>query len=396
MIRPLPLCLLASCLVAADHIPPAHQVPVATVGERTLTLRDLEDELLRREGVDLLLRIVEARLRNLDLSRLPPDGELLRIGGVSIGRETLATELLRSSSDTVLGDLIGIAVVEQALIREGIIITDAVLDDEVERYRTRLMDLTKRKGMPQVPLEDYLRQEQNLDIDGLRRQAGFRMEAGLHTLVLRGSPVSDEQITAWFQRFGHELGHGEQVDLELIHLPYPPVEGSATSPSDEQREGTRALAVNYYSQLAKGAVSFADLWVRAVGPRLDPHAREGRIGWVGRDGRRAQAGTLVLSQRTMAAAFQADLTRGRPPLVLVEHEGGMDIVRVRGRRPPSQPGLDDSRSEVRRRIIEAELEPRSKAMMIELRQRSEVRHHSFGAVVQRRLEQQLGSATTAR
>lgn len=383
MTRSLLLFLSLTLLTAGE---PGPDPAVVTIDGETITLRELENELLAREGLELAIELVREHAGRIDWTALGDRDPVLALGGWQLSRERLATELLRQHADGVIKELIAIHLVEQALRREGVVVGDLLLDREEERYRRRFAERLAAEGLPDMPFADYLRQEEGMSLAELRQERGFRMAAGLHGLVHLTAEIPEAELKRHFAAHRGDFARPAQVRLRLISLDF------RRSPDgqvlEDSIDGVQAIAADLYGRLRQGSIDFEQVWQLVGGAQRDPQAGPGgAIGWVGQDGAREQVGARPLARATVDTAFAADLSRG-PALRAVPHDAGVDLILVEARREAWKPDFEAAREEVRAAVIEARMEELQQAIMRRLMERAEVVHGSFGAVLFER-EQRL-------
>ena len=304
--------------------------PVASVNGQVITLRTLENHLLKEEGVEAILDLVANQLRLANWDRVADDTTIVSMGNWKLPRSVLAAQLLSREGGSVRDQLINISLVEQALREDGIIIGDLLLNAEVKRMEQRFSARLVQMGQPQIPFDQYVMQTQEMTMPEFMAQPGFRMLAGLHALVLRRAAVDDAKLQAFYEKFKANYGHPDQVRLRAIYLDFE-VTNTASGPQilDQHRKRTRDTASSIQRNIMSGGMSFARQW-QIWGKNRDPQADAGGdVGWVGADGRRQQIGAQNLPRGLITEAMKV-AKAGRMPqmLPLVEHQSGIIIAEV--------------------------------------------------------------------
>src|SRR5476649_331243 len=92
------LATLGSSLPAA--VPDPSTAPVATVDGATITLGQVEDALLKKEGADGLTDWVQSHLAKLDWTKIKDSDVILAIGGISLTRKDLVLRILKPTASS--------------------------------------------------------------------------------------------------------------------------------------------------------------------------------------------------------------------------------------------------------------------------------------------------------
>ncbi len=367
-------------LAAADAGSSA-STPVVVVGGEPITVRDLEDNLLAREGTDQLHTWLREALDDVDWRRLPDDAPVVTIGRRTLTRRQLALDLLVKQGAEVREELIGIRMVDQALRREGVAIDEAALEQEWERIEKGFQEAMAAKGQAAVPFAQYLQASQGKSKAQLLMEPGFRMAAGLHLLVDRqiAGSLTEADIEGWFTAHQARYDQAEAIDISLITIPY------RTQPAEED-ERQRLLGVlrSLHAAISRGQPDFARAW-NAYGRAYDPKAADGRVGWVLADGTRSDGG------RAIPAEVLREAWTAKPPRLMepVGHATGVDLVLVHGRRPFVAATAAAVRSRVVAEMVADRRPARTQRLLSELRRATSVEYHSLPDAIRAR------SATTA-
>jgi hypothetical protein len=380
MIRPLFSLLLAAGLLAAEAGPSA-STPVVVVGGEPITVRELEDSLLAREGSDQLHTWLREALDGIDWRRLPDDAPVVTIGNRTLTRRQLALDLLGRQGAEVREELIGIRMVDQALRREGITIDDAALEKEWERIDKGFQDAMAAKGQAAVPFAQYLQASQGKTKAQLLAEPGFRMAAGLHLLVDRQvtGELTEADIDGWFTAHRARFDQPEAIDISLITIPY------RSQPAEpEERQRLLGVMRSLHAAISRGQPDFSRAW-QAYGKAYDPKAADGRVGWVLADGSRSDGG------RAIPAAVLREAWAAKPPRLMepVGHDTGVDLVLVHGRRPFVAASAAAVRTRVVAELVADRRPARTQRLLSDLRRATAVDYFSLPDAIRAR------SATTA-
>ncbi len=387
MLRAIAILALGMAALVAGDAPSDPQAPIASVDGVPLTLRQLEDALLEREGADLIEDLVHERLAKTAWAGLKDEDVVLEIAGVRLRRGLLAAQLLRQKAPDVREELINIAIVEQALKREGVVVGEAEISAELTRMRATFdKRLAGREDGVRMTFDDFIQQSQQMGVDEFARQPGFRMGAGLHVMAERRirAELTPEMTQTYFERHHADYDIAEAVDLSLISLPYEKVQIGPGPLVVTEAERKRLLGVvrDIRASIAGGA-AFAkawQLWGRGWDPQAGP---EGRIGWIGHDGARAQKGSKPVPAAVIAAAFAAT---GTGPILLeaIAHDEGVALVLVHGRRAAELAAFTAVVERVRDDIVGEAIEGRTQRLLGELRDLAKVEYESLPTIIARR------------
>ncbi|HYE05487.1 MAG TPA: hypothetical protein VEL07_08135 [Planctomycetota bacterium] len=371
--------------VAAAPLDP--RTPVAAVDGAPLTLRQLEDALLEREGADLIEDLVHERLGQTPWIDLKDEDVLLEIAGMRLRRGLLAAQLLRQKAADVREELINISVVDQALKREGVVVGDAEIAAELTRMRASFdQRMAARDDGVRMQFDDYIQQSQQMPVSEFARQPGFRMGAGLHIMAERRirAELTPEMMRAYFERNRADYDVAEAVDLSLISIPYEKIQIAPGPMVVTEAERRRLFGVlrDIRASIADGA-AFAKAW-QLWGRGWDPDAApDGRIGWIGRDGARSTKGAKPVPAAAVAAAFAAT---GTEPILLdpIAHDEGVVLLLVHGRRAAKAAEFAAIEDRVRDDIVAAAIEGRTQRLLGELRGIAQVDYESLPPLIERR------------
>lgn len=356
------LALILAAAACAGELPADI---VARVGATDITRAQLANELLRREGSTALLDWVQGHLDNLDWSVIADDAVVMTVAGHALRKRDLAAAMLRDKGARVREELVDIAMVEQAIAREGVVVDDALLASE---FRMMERDFHKRlaaSGQGYIDFASYIRSKQKMSPEQFLAQPAVRMLAAIHELVRRRlrAEWDDARLAAKLEAERERWNQRQGVDLSVIHLPWD--RGAGGVVSDEERIRLQGVANLIQRQIAAKEVTFEKAW-EAFGRSWDGGGPGGRVGWVDLDGRRADPKDRIIPQALVAKAVAFD---GPLPALLspTVHEAGVDLAILHGKRPARIVTLAEVRERLLQDELERQLEPRTKALMSELR-----------------------------
>lgn len=383
------LVLLPFALVAVEPVPVAPVASasptVASVNGMPLTLRDVEDSLLRREGGELVEEWVHHQLETLDFTKLKDDDVILAIGFNKITRREIADSLLRKGVGKVRDELINIKLVEQAINAAGIVVGPAEVDATYERMSKRFTADLAKKGDTQIDFANYLQVKEKMTPEQFRAQPGFRMIAGLQALVhLRAKDEwNDDELRAWFTANKQRWRQTEAVELAVIAIPYRQEPGPNGQPitTPAERERLSQVMDSLFRQIASKQLTFAQIW-SLYAKTWDPEVHDGgRVGWVELNGRREGAGdkTRTIGPEVMSAVWPV----ARFPTLLPPLAGawGVEIAEVRAHRPAKEPVYEDVRSQVHADRVDETLDVRTATLLRDLRQKAKIDYASLPEII---------------
>lgn len=380
------LCFSAFMSVTSAAVEPA-PVPlaVATINGQALTLREVEDALLRKEGTDLIEEWVHDHLQNINYSALKDDDIILSIGFNKIGRRELADALLRKGAGKVRDELINIRLVEQAIAAAAITVSDADIDATWERMKRKFEEQqAKTPDATRIDFINYLNVKEKMTPEVFRAQQGFRMLAGLQALVHFNTKDEwkDDELRAWFATHLDRYRQLEAVKLSLIAIPYQPQPGAGGLPEITAAERERLMKVmdSLYTQIFSKQVPFGQVWA-LYARGYDPDVGAGgRIGWVDRAGKRKDSKARTLGRDLMATAWEiTKFPTLLPPLAA--GDWGVEIVQVEAHRPAKEPVYEDLRATVKADRIDETLEQRTEALLNQLRHDAKIDYASLPDII---------------
>lgn len=385
MIRSLLLLLLPLLALVAAEPADRRQAVVATVGGEAITLGQLEDEMLRREGGELLGDLVREALGTIPWRDLPEEGPVLVLPAGSLTRADLVAKLMPVHGAELLEELINLRVASVALERAGIAVDDRLLDAEVARAERKLAALLAKQGLPNMDLDTFLKDSKGTTLAEYRAQPGFRiLIAGLHALVKREAvnQVGEEALKARFERDRARWALAEACDCSVLFIPFELTPGPDGRPqvTPAERERRTGVVASLHRQIAAQQMTFGAAF-RAYARSYEPDAdNQGRIGWLRRDGTRDdRPSARVIPPAVVEAAFAQ---RGPYPVLLppIVHDLGVEIVQVHGWRPASQPDFATVRERLVDGLVEDELDARTKATLQRLRQAAVLDKRADGTI----------------
>lgn len=378
------LVLLSGALGAAEGAA-ADDAPVAVVDGEAITVRRLEDELLKREGADLVARLLEEALPETRWKLIGDEDAVLATPAGRLLRKELVAQLMAKHGETVTGEMLDSELVRLALTRAGVAVDEALIRAEIGYLERRLSASLAARGLPAMDLDSFFRQQKGMGVEEYARQPGFRwLVAGLHALAREeaAAQLGEAELRAQYERDPSAWAMAEACDCQAIFIPYQTTPGPDGKPTvtDAERRRLEGVVDTLHRQIAAGKTEFGvafRLFARSYDPDADA---QGRVGWIRRDGTRDKRGARVMAPEVVRAVFAV---KGPYPLLLppIAHDAGVEVVRVLGWRPASQPGFAAVRGRLIEQAIEGTLENRKRAILERLRAEARPSRSEDGGVV---------------
>ena len=375
---------LAGVLGAAEPAT-TDDAPVAVVDGEAITLRRLEDEMLKREGAELVERLLEEALPRTEWKRLGDADPVLATPGGQLLRKELVATLMAKHGEVVMGEMLDSELVRAALVRADLAVDDAMIRAEIAHLERRLSASLATRGLPSMDIDSFFRQQKGIGIAEYSQQPGFRwLVAGLHALArdAAAAEIGEAELRARFDRDPAAWTVAESCDCQAIFIPYqttPGPDGVALVSEDERRR-LDGVVDTLHHQIAAEKTEFGvafRLFARSYDVDAD---KDGRLGWVRRDGTRDKRGARVLAPEVVKAVFAV---KGPYPLLLppIAHAAGVDVVRVLGWRPASQSDFAAVRTRLVEQAIESTLEARKRTVLERLRAKAKATRDADGGIV---------------
>jgi hypothetical protein len=357
---PVPVGSAASTAGAAGPASPV----VVTVDGTPITLRMVEEAVLRKEGLEELQDGVEKAFAKIDWARTGFDQPLMRVCGRIMTKRDLAERLLSVGAPVMRSELIDMALVASALTTAGLVI-DQVDSDRSWEAMKREFEASHKDGDRIIDFASFLDATQHQTEQEFRVSPAFLQYAGLRRLALEDARAhaSESDLQAWFD--GHRDAYDTQATAQLdeIYIGVPP--GDA----EEARNAYLGL-VTCFADIRDGKSSFAQLW-KVLGKSYDPDAAEGgAIGWIPRDGTRAKSTSPRIPKALMDKAFATpkdQLPRLLPPMSV---DGGVFLLRVDALKDGRASTYAEAREQVIADLVDHTLGPRIDDILARLHRRA--------------------------
>jgi hypothetical protein len=363
---------------------------VANVNGVPITLREVENALLRKEGVEQLMTMLEEHFKHTNWDDVQDRDIMVQTQNWRLTRLGVAAQLLKQKAGDAREDLIGIALVGQALKREAIVIDDALIEEEIKRMEKRHYESLESAKKTYVDFKSFIEQSQKMPFVQYVRQEGFRMGAGIRVLVERQATkeISEEQIQDWFTKNLERYRVQPAADVSSIFVPYERTKSKDGVEIVTQQEKDRLMGVmtQLHGAISRRQVTFAQTY-RTFGRVHEQHANsEGRLGWINRDGTRGIKGARQIGARAMDEAFAV-----QPPFPVLlsplPTEDGIELMQVHARRAGQEPILADLRAQVIGDIVDKELPKRTQQTLNDLRRAAEIDYRSLPSLIEQRMNE---------
>ena len=377
---------------AADNAPgatssptdAAADAPVAVVNGTAITLRQVENALLKKEGSDGLTDWVQSHLAKLDWTKIKDSDIILSIAGINLTRRDLVMQLLKpadanggyaGSGGKAREDLIDTELVTNAIISAHIVIDQQALDATWATMEEQFNE-GQKGSKDRIEFSSFIKTKEGMDVEEFRRQPGFLMLAGLRKLAIKQGMENlvEADVMTYFDAHRDRWDVQPAVKLADIYLPYQ-------NASPEEKVRVMSMALNNYQNLRTNPGDFDKIW-EWLGKVWDPAAGPGGdIGWVSASGARADAEARLLPAAIMQKAFAA---KQLPQLLQpVASDKGVDLVRVDAQRPGVEVIYKDVRDQVAVDMITDQLQERMTEIMNQLRREAKIQYLSLPDAVER-------------
>ena len=362
--------------------------PVALVDGHPITIRQVEDTLLKKEGVEQLIGMLDESLKQTNWAALRDHDILAQINSWRVTRISVAAPLIKEKADSAREDLIGIALVQNALAKEGVTIDDTLIANELKRMEKRHIAAQEARKQPYVEFRTMIEHEEKMPLEQYLSQPGFRMGAGVRVLVERRAKdqLTDDQLKEWFAKHIEQYRIQDAVDVSAIYIPFERVkaaDGKDKPATQDERDAKMGIMINFHQSIFQNKMTFEKIF-RTFGKAYDQHASaDGRLSWVNRDGSRPIKGSRSLATNVMNEAFAA-----QPPypqlLSPIVSESGIDLIKVHARRLGQEPVFADMKSQLISDIVDRELPARTKKVLDELRRTALIEYRSLPPIIEKR------------
>jgi len=385
---PLPVTKPAKTTPVAAVASDAGKAPVALVDGHAISLREVENTLLKQEGVQQLMTMLDEEFKRTNWERLGDHDILVQINSWRVNRVSVVAQLLKQKAGDAREDLIGIMLVRNALTKEGVVVDDALIATEVKRMEKRHYEGLEARKQPHMDFRAFIEQTQKVPFEQYIAQEGFRMGAGIRALVERraAAQLTDAHLTEWFDRHIDRYRVQAAADISSIYIPFKTTKGpdGKDQVTQEEKDRLTSVMVQFHQAVFKRELSFErtfQIWGRPYEQNADAG---GRLGLVNRDGSRPIKGARRVSQRAMDEAFAA-----QPPypvlLSPVAAELGIDLLLVHARRAGKEPVFAELRAQLVADIVDSELADRTKRVLDDLRRAAVIDYRSLPALISQRV-----------
>lgn len=363
------------------------EAAVAMIDGVPVTLRQVENALLKQEGVQQLLNMLDEQFKLTNWDALGDKDILLQTNSWRVTRLGVAAQLLKQKAGDAREDLIGITLVQNALKKEGVVVDDALVANEVKRMEKRHYEGLEARKQPFIDFATFIEQTQKMPLQQYTRQEGFRMGAGIRVLVERraAAELTEDQLKEWFVKHIERYRVQASADVSSVYIPYQKIKSKDGTERVTQEEKDRLMGVmtQLHQAIFKRQVTFERTF-QTFGRVFDQHADvNGRLGWVNQDGTRPIKGSRRVDSRAMADAFAV-----QPPypvlLSPVASDQGIDLLLVHARRSGKEPVFGEVKAQLVADIVDTELAPRTKRALDDLRRSAVVDYRSLPPLIERR------------
>jgi hypothetical protein len=359
---------------------------VAVVNDQTITLRAIEDALLKKEGVAQLLDMLDKQYAATDWTTLRDHDIIVQTATWRLTRLSMAAQLLKLHASDAREDLIGITLVQQALAKNNVVIDEAAIQNEVKRMEKRHYEALEARKQPYMEFKQFIEQTQKVPFENYIHQEGFKMGVGIRILVERAAhnELTDDELKKYLEQHDTKYRVQEAADVSAIYIPYQTTKQDGKDIiSEDEKIRVFGVMQQLHDAIIKRQVSFERSF-QAFGKVYDSHAdAQGRLGWVNRDGTRTQKGARRVDAKAMAETFAV-----QPPypvlLKPVVGDSGVELLLVHSRRAGKAPVFAELRERLINDIVDSDLPARTKKMLDGLRRNSVIDYRSLPPLIEQR------------
>ena len=350
---------------------------VARVNGEAITLRQLEDELMRQEGVQTIEDLLRMQLDHVRWGDYQDEDMIVQVANIEIPRVILVNKLLEKHAADVRQQMIRARVVQHALAKEQIVLDETLKQQMLERMRRKHEFDQDQKGETRVTFDSLIRERYGKSADEWLKDPAFAKLAGLYALLYRRTQIPDDDLKAYYDK--HLRRYVEPESYQLAVLPFPLHDKKKQKPLPLQQQGhIRKLAAETYQVIKSGRRSFA--------ATVKIYDREflGDRGWVGRDGKVDVRGVSHVPKAIMAGVFQHDYEQFPTVLGVLEAADSLSIVEVRAYRAGGKPDFTRDREAVQRDFIDAHFDKHMAVLIKSLDAQALVEYEGLLPVLQDR------------
>ena len=355
---------------------PAERV-VARVNGQAITLRQLEDELMRQEGVQTIEDLLRMQLDQVRWGDYQDDDMIVKVANIEIPRIILVNKLLEKHAADVRQEMIRARVVQDALVQEKIDLNLELKQQMLERMRRKHRHDQDQQGDTRVTFDSLIQERYGKTAEEWIKDPAFAKLAGLYALLYRRTTIADQELKEYYNK--HLRRYVEPEAYQISALVFPLLDDKTGQPLPADKRAYKArLAADSYKLIKSGKRSF-DSVIRFYDADF-----KGDRGWVARDGKVEVQGVADVPAAVMATVFQHDYEQFPTILGVLEAPASLSIVQVRGYRAGEQPQFERDREAVQRDYVDAHFDQHMGALIKELDAQALVEYEGLLPVLQDR------------
>ena len=349
---------------------------VARVNGEAITLRQLEDELMRQEGIETIEQLLRMQLETVPWSDIKDEDMIVKVANIEVPRIVLVNRLLEKYAADVREQMIQAEMVKHALKKEKIELTDELKKQTLERMKRKHQEDQKRKGDTYVTFESLIQERYGKTPDEWLKEEAFAKLAGLYALLYRRALVTDDDIKAYYEK--HLRRYSDPESYNLLVMPFGLTDDKGKMLPPATIEKRRKIAGDTYKAIKSGRRSFASM--------IGFHDREnkGVRGWVARDGRSDMPHVKPMPKEVMEEVFRHDYNNFPTVLGVIEAPGSLSIIEVLGYRPAKVTPLDQIKEAVKMDLVDEGFDAHMQTMLKQLNRETEVKFEGLMSVLQDR------------
>lgn len=319
---------------------------VARVNGEAITLRQLEDELMRQEGVQTIEDLLRMQLDQVRWGDYQDEDMIVKVANIEIPRIILVNKLLEKHAADVRQEMIRARVVQHALEQEKIELNLALKQQMLERMRRKHRHDQDQQGDTRVTFDSLIQERYGKTAEEWIKDPAFAKLAGLYALLYRRTSIADQELKAYYEKHLRRYVAPEAYQISALVFPLVDEKSGQPLPADKRAHKAR-LAADSYKLIKSGKRSF-DAVIRFYDADF-----KGDRGWVARDGKVEVQGVSDVPAAVMEAVFQHNYEAFPTVLGVIESAASLSIVQVRGYRPGGKPAFEQDREAVQRDYVDA-------------------------------------------
>ena len=364
-------------LWAEDVVQVNEGTVLARVNGEAITLRSLEDDLMRQEGAQIIEDLLRMQLEGVDWQAFKDEDIIVKVANIEVPRVLLVNQLLEKHGADVREQMIQALIVKQALAKDGIKLDKQLKQDMLERMeRKHRLDQEAKGTGTVVPFESAIQDKYGKSLEEWTNDPAFLTLAGLYALLYQRTQIEEDALRAFFKE--HQIRYAKPEAYEIAARPFVFVDRNGRVANEQERANIQRLAESTYQLVKNKKRSFA-----AIVRMFDPQ-QLGVRGFVGRDGKVFLQGVPNVPVEVMDVVFRHQYDSFPTVLGPIHSPDAVSIVEVRSYRPAEKPDFEAHRTVVKRDLIDEDVDAYMSSFLRELKGASQIDYTGMLPVMQER------------